>query len=91
MARRWASVVQVRVPALEPWFFAYPQAVGRQTEPALLPAALAAQAPMGEGLRRGKSADDLSLTGRSAGSSACVPHSAAYTRGRCFDLVCAGA
>ena len=58
MARRWASVVQARVPALEPWFFAYPQAVGRQTEPALLPAALAAQAPMGEGLRRGKSADD---------------------------------
>ena len=71
MARRWASVVQARVPALEPWFFAYPQAVGRQTEPALLPAALAAGAD-GKGceggrfqrttslrLRRGKSADDL--------------------------------
>ena len=75
MARRWASVVQVRVSGLEPWFFAYPQAVGRQTEPALLPAALAAQRRW-EGLRRGgtssgrrldlrlrrgKSADDLRL------------------------------
>ena len=97
MARRWASVVQVRVSGLEPWFFAYPQAVGRQTEPALLPAAACCSRRRWEGLRRrGKSADDLKFffrtpTGRSAGASACVPHSAAYTRGRCFDLVCAGA
>ena len=112
MARRWASVVQVRVPALEPWFFAYPQAVGRQTEPALLPAALAAQRRW-EGLRSGGTSSgrqrnarpktygceggnprttfDFTVTARSAGASACVPHSAAYTRGRCFDLVCAGA
>ena len=71
MARRWASVVQVRVSGLEPWFFAYPQAVGRQTEPALLPAALRREGLRRGGhfqrttpdlrLRRGKSADDLRL------------------------------
>ena len=86
MARRWASVVQVRVPALEPWFFAYPQAVGRQTEPALLPAALAAQAPMGEGLRRGKSADDLR---RAAQVQVRACHTVPHTREEGASISCA--
>ena len=69
MARRWASVVQVRVPGLEPWFFAYPQAVGRQTEPALLPAAACCSRRRWEGLRRrGKSADDLKFFSNSDGA-----------------------
>ena len=60
------------------------------------------QAPMGRAAKGGASSGRphygceggnprttfFTVTARSAGASACVPHSAAYTRGRCFDLSC---
>ena len=81
MARRWASVVQVRVSGLEPWFFAYPQAVGRQTAPALLPAACCAGAE-GKGLEGGNPRTKLEVQVR-----AC--HTVPHTREEGASISCA--
>ena len=89
MARRWASVVQVRVSGLEPWFFAYPQAVGRQTEPALLPAAACCTAPMGRAAKgeiRGR-VHPLATSAAQVQVRAC--HTVPHTREEGASISCA--